>query len=101
MSKQAEISIDIYGQTFTIRAEPEEKENLQKVAIEVNDFLNSLSRKGTVAIHRLALMAAFQFAYELDSYKRSCNISPDKNRNIEKKLDRIMVKLNAALEEDQ
>jgi len=100
MSKSIQTTIEIFGQSFTIRAEPDEEKDLKQVADDVNDFLKNLSRKGTVPIHRLALMAAFNYAYELFTLKRS--VPPSKTQSIEinKKLDKILAKLESALEEE-
>jgi len=100
MSKLTQISIEIYGQTFTIRAEPGEEKDLALVAEDVNDFLKHLSRKGTVPIHRLALMAAFQYAYELHTIKNSAPVSKTMSREVNKRLDKILAKLEIALEEE-
>ena len=100
MSKLIETTIEIYGQTFTLRTDPEEEKELKRVAAEVNDFLRHLSRRGTVAIHRLALMAAFQYAYELDVLKSTAGPPDRLARQITKRLDKILLKLQAALEEE-
>jgi cell division protein ZapA (FtsZ GTPase activity inhibitor) len=100
MSKTVKTTIDIYGQSFTIRAEPEEEEILMLVSEEVNDFLKDLSHKGTVAIHRLALMAAFQYAYELYNLKNAQPRSSQLSRKFKKRIDKIMDKLDVALEEE-
>jgi cell division protein ZapA (FtsZ GTPase activity inhibitor) len=100
MSKSIQTTIEIYGQTFTIRAEPEEEKALQQVSSEVNEFLKQLSRKGTVPIHRLALMAAFQYAYELFMIKNSAPVSKSNSHEVNKRLDKILTKLQAALEEE-
>ena len=100
MSKTIQTNIEIYGQSFTIRTEPEEEKNLQRVAAEVNDFLKDLSCKGTVPIHRLALMAAFQYAYELDLIRKSHGLSGELSKKINKKIDDILAKLQDALERE-
>ena len=100
MSRQIQTTIEIYGQSFTIRAEPEEEEDLKKVADDVNAFLKQLSRRGTVAIHRLALMAAFQYAYELHTLRNTTPMNRKTSQQVAKKLDKILAKLQAALEED-
>ncbi len=100
MSKLSRTTIELYGQTFTLRAEPEEEESLKRVAQEVNEFLKQLSRKGTVAIHRVALMAAFQYAYELDALKNSPTLNKKTTHQIMKRLDKLLAKLQTALEEE-
>lgn len=100
MSKLIQTTIEIYGQTFTLRTDPEEEKDLQQVSAEVNEFLKQLSRKGTVPIHRLALMAAFQYAYELFMIKNSTPVSKATSREVNKRLDKILTKLQSALEEE-
>ncbi|HPB30618.1 MAG TPA: cell division protein ZapA [Candidatus Sumerlaeota bacterium] len=101
MNSPSEISIEIYGQTFTLRAEPDEVEHLQRVAREVNEFLKAMARKGTAPIHRLALMAAFQYAYELDTHRQKEGLSPQLAHKIDLRIERIIAKLQAALEEPE
>jgi cell division protein ZapA (FtsZ GTPase activity inhibitor) len=100
MSKSIQTTIEIFGQSFTIRAEPDEEKDLKQVAEDVNDFLKNLSRKGTVPIHRLALMAAFHYAYELFTIKHTAPPSKAQSFEIHKKLDKILAKLESALEEE-
>ena len=100
ISKAIQTTIEIYGQTFTIRSEPEEEKDLQRVSSEVNEFLKQLSRKGTVPIHRLALMATFQYAYELFMIKNASPVSKANLHEVNKRLDKLLDKLQAALEEE-
>jgi len=100
MSKPIQTNIEIYGQVFTVRAEPDEEKNLQRVAAEVNEFLRELSRKGAVPLHRLALMAAFQYAYELDITRNCQGISKELTEEMNKKIDDIIGKLQDALEQE-
>jgi len=100
MSKLTKITLEIYGQSFTIRADPDEEKKLNQVADEVNEFLKQLSHSGTVPIHRLALMAAFQYAYELDTLKNTPAVSKKVYRDVNSKIDQIMAKLQDALDKE-
>lgn len=100
MTKTIETSIEIYGQTFNLRTEPEEEKNLQRVAVEVNEFLRELACKGNVPLHRLALMAAFQYAYQLDIAKKRHASSPDTSRKVSQKIEDIIGKLQDALDQE-
>ena len=100
MSKSIQTTIEIFGQSFTIRTEPDEEKDLKQVADEVNEFLKNMSRKGTVPIHRLALMASFHYAYELHTIKHTAPPSKTLSLEINKKLDRILRKLESALENE-
>lgn len=100
MSKTIETSIEIYGQTFNLRTEPDEEKNLLRVAAEVNEFLRELACKGNAPLHRLALMAAFQYAYQLDIAQKRNSSSPDLSRKVAQKIEDIIGKLQDALEQE-
>lgn len=100
MGKQVKISLEIYGQTFNIRAEPGEEKNLKRVAEEVDKFMCDLARRNTVPIHRLALMAAFHYAYEMDTLKNSQDLGSEKSSEIYRKFDEVLDKLQSALDEE-
>jgi cell division protein ZapA len=96
MSQEKRTEISICGQVFRLRCAEGEAPQLRAVAQLVEDKIEELRRTGgLVDSHRLALMAAFHFAFEQESrqgqsYKRSAEY-----RQIQKRLRNLVDEIDS------
>lgn len=65
MAGTTSFPIKVFGQEFKIKANRDEGELLEEVASLVTRRLEQLSRNSSISTERIAIMTAFQFAYEL------------------------------------
>ncbi len=100
MSKPDRVKVTIHGQEFNLHADPKEKATLLRVADLVSEKMGQLSQSSSVAIHRVAIMAAFHFAYEL-SYLQQKHPGGSKQpgKTVEKKLEKLIEDIEKALQE--
>ena len=65
MGKTTRIKLNMAGQEYTLKAPAEAQEGLEQIAATVDERVGELQAGGLTSTARAALMAAFQFAYEL------------------------------------
>lgn len=100
MTPAGRITVTIHGQEFHLQADPKEKATLLRVADMVSDKMQQLSQSSSVAIHRVAIMAAFHFAYELLHHQqKQPGRSKEISKSIEKTLEKLIGDIEKTLEE--
>ena len=96
MSEPMRIQLKIAGQSFTLKAPEEEHERLERIAGEVESRVQEVQASGISSPQRAALMAAFQFAYDLDQAPTAT--SKDDQQKARKKLESLISRLDDAME---
>jgi cell division protein ZapA (FtsZ GTPase activity inhibitor) len=83
---------------FRLRAEKSVHARLQAVAETVNLRLEELRRGGGVLTQsRAALMAAFQFAYELDELDAQSDLSGEDRKSVAEKIENLIARIDEGL----
>ena len=96
MSEPMRVQLKIAGQSFTLKAPEEEHERLERIAAEVESRVQEVQTSGISSPHRAALMAAFQYAYDLDEMPAVG--SKDDQQKARKKLEGLISRLDEAME---
>jgi cell division protein ZapA (FtsZ GTPase activity inhibitor) len=100
MSKPNRVTVTIHGQTFHLQAEPKEKATLLRVADLVSEKMKQLSQSSSIGLHRVAIMTAFHFAYELFHLQQQPGGRTMRaSKSIDKKLDNLIGEIEKALKE--
>lgn len=100
MSAYERVKVTIHGQEFNLQAEPKEKAALLRVADMVSEKMKQLAQSSSVGIHRVAIMTAFHFAYELFYLQQKHpGQSKPTDKSIEKKLEKLIGDIEKALQE--
>lgn len=100
MSKPDRVKVTIHGQEFHLQADSKEKAALLRVADLVSEKMGQLSQSSSVAIHRVAIMTAFHFAYELYYLQQKHpGSSKQAGKTIEKKLEKLIEDIEKTLQE--
>ena len=97
MSEPMRIQLKIAGQSFTLKAPEEEHERLERIAGEVESRVKEVQASGISSPQRAALMAAFQFAYDLDEAP-AVTSKKDDQQKARKKLESLISRLDEAME---
>jgi cell division protein ZapA (FtsZ GTPase activity inhibitor) len=90
------VNVKVYGQEFKIKAHESEVDLIQKAADLATKRMQQISESGIVAIHRVSIMAAFQFAYELLQEKENTPLSAG-DKNVNSRVDRLISRIDEAL----
>ena len=71
MEAQTElIVLRIHDQEFRLRAAPEEREEMERVAAQIERQIDEHRRNGTVSDARAAIMVAYELLYEREDWRR-------------------------------
>jgi cell division protein ZapA (FtsZ GTPase activity inhibitor) len=97
MKELITVNVKVYGQEFKIKAQENEVELIHKAADLATKRMQQISESGIVSIHRVAIMAAFQFAYELMQTKESAPPSATDKRDINNRVDHLISRIDEAL----
>jgi len=97
MSPEKRTEITIHGQTFRLRCKDGEEQRLKAVAETVEAKLAELAAAGMVDSVRAALMAAFQFAYELHSRQDAEFRRSPEFQNIQRRLKSLVDEIDSNL----
>lgn len=94
--KLKKIDIEIYGNEFSLRVEEKEEEKVREVALSVTERMRDLSEDHPTNTIHLAIMTAFQLAYELGEVEGKKFTSNETIKNVTKSLDDIVEKVKKA-----
>lgn len=98
MSEEKRIELSIHGQVFRLRCPEGEEEKLRSTAELVESRINEIVKSGTMADSlRVALMAAFHFAYELVSREEGTFRHSAEYRKIQKRLKALVKQIDTNL----
>ena len=98
MPKTVSIPIKVFGQEFKIKAGTHEKELLESVARLVTEKIENLSKDSSVSTERIAIMTAFQFAFELKQKEKTF---PQKksDKSVQHKIDSLIKRIERAVKD--
>jgi cell division protein ZapA (FtsZ GTPase activity inhibitor) len=101
MSPDYRTEITLLGHVFRLRCRPEEESRIQEAASRVNGRLRELGESGIVDSLRAALMAAFHFAYEMQSRNLDQFRKSSEYKEIQERLISLVDEIDTNLEEEQ
>ena len=71
MSEREKINVEMYGQTYTLKVEPEEREKVLAIARHVNQMMYAVADKqGRLDYRDVAVLAAMNLAEEYFKLQR-------------------------------
>jgi len=98
MSPEKRTEISIQGQTFRLRCPEGEEERLFEAARMVEEKIAELAKTASLAdSHRAALMAAFNFAYDLLSREEESFRESPEYKRLQKRLRKLVEKIDSNL----
>lgn len=90
----ATLEVVLANEKFRLKAPAENHAKLLEVAEAVNQRIQSLHQDGgALTIQRAALMAAFQFAFELDEVTLRSGMSQSDFREAAEKIDSLIAQI--------
>ncbi len=99
MSKAEKITLSIGGQEFTLRLDADEREDAETAVRLVEEKMKELEKMGAMGAHRLALMVAFQFAFEASQAQRHPLAQPQARADLERRIQMLIQASDKALAE--
>lgn len=90
------ITLKIYGQEFPLRVEENEEARVREVAEFVNTRMEELSSEYFANTTRLAIITAFQIAYELHEFQREEKVSKVEIKQVNQRIDALIKKIEKA-----
>ena len=99
MAETMSFPVKILGQEFKIKANRDEGELLEEVASLVTRRLEQLSRNSSISTERIAIMTAFQFAYELKTKELAAPVKGKSGKALNDKVDRMIKRIERAVKE--
>ena len=102
MSAKADslLEFSLGGEKVRLRASQEEHESLLAIAQNVNARIHDLRQKGgALTLQRAAVMAAFQFACEMNEIESSAGLSKEARSEMTDKIDAMISRIDKGLKE--
>jgi cell division protein ZapA (FtsZ GTPase activity inhibitor) len=94
------LEFSLGGEKVRLRAADEEHEALRATAEAVNTRINDLRQKGgALTLQRAAVMAAFQFACEMNEMENSAGLTKEARAEMTAKIDAMISRIDAGLRE--
>lgn len=104
MANEEPISVKVYGQEFTLRVPPQEKELLLKAAHFVDQRMKEIAESGIISLHRVAMLAAIDIAFQAFAYLPQEKddqkvLDPAFLDSVRQKINSLIQRIDKALEE--
>jgi len=98
-SRVGKIELVLGSEKFQVQAPPERHHELLEVADAVNARIGSIQQEGwALSVHRAALMAAFQFAYELEEVSKRSGMSEEECQKVSSRIDRLISQIEEEIQ---
>ncbi len=100
MSRKADslLEFSLGGEKVRLRASEDEHESLRAIAGAVNARIHDLRQKGgALTLQRAAVMAAFQFACEMNEIESSAGLTKQARKDMTKKIDAMISRIEKGL----
>ncbi|OPZ22355.1 MAG: Cell division protein ZapA [candidate division BRC1 bacterium ADurb.BinA364] len=92
---EVSISLSIGGEEIRVRADPARHDRLRETAAEVQRRMQELLDAGTArSAQKAALMAAFQFAYEILERRARGGMSKEEEAALEGRIERMIARID-------
>ena len=98
MSEPIRVKLTIAGQAFSLKAQEEDRKRLENVAEKVDQRIHELQGSGLSSTSRAAIMAAFQFAYEIDEMGGGATQARSSQKQTKNRLQNLISRIDEVIE---
>ena len=105
MANEEPITIKVYGQEFTLRVPPQDKELLRKAAHFVEQRMKEIADSGIISLHRVAMLAAIDIAFQAFAYLPEekgdqATLDPAFLDSVKQRINSLIQRIDRTLEEE-
>ena len=99
MADNTTIRVKILHHEFSIKASEKEADLIEEIAADVAKRIQSLSRKSSLSTERIAIMTAFQYAFELRTKELETPLDGKSKRVVKDKIDQMIKRIDRAVKD--